>query len=68
MLSIVELYRITKTGATNQNAPRLISAFFCMLCQKNESNALTVLKKQKELADKEQREECVISRRAFRLV
>ena len=37
-----------------------------MLRQKKESNALTVLKKQKELANKEQREESVISGRAFR--
>ena len=38
-----------------------------MLRRKNESNSLTVLKETKELANKEQREESVISGRAFRL-
>jgi len=36
---------LPKTGATNYNTPRVISEYFCLLCQGNESNCNTLVKK-----------------------
>ena len=35
---------LPKTGATNQNAPRLISEYLCLLRQRNDLNSITIVK------------------------
>ena len=44
---------LPKTGATNQNAPRLISEYLCLLRQRIDSNSITIVKETRELRDKE---------------
>ena len=44
---------LPKTGATNQNAPHLISEYLCLLRQRNDSNTITIVKETRELRDKE---------------
>ena len=44
---------LPKTGATNQNAPRLISEYLWLLRQRNDSNSITIVKETRELRDKE---------------
>ena len=55
---------LPKTGATNQNAPRLISEYLCLLRQRNGSNSITKVKETRELREKKT---CVVLGRAFRL-
>jgi len=44
---------LPKTGATNQNAPCLISEYLCLLHQRNDSNNITIVKETRELRNKE---------------
>ena len=39
---------LPKTGATNQNAPRLISEYLCLLRQRNDLNSITIVKETRE--------------------
>ena len=45
--------RLPKTGATNQNAPCLISKYLCLLLQRNDSNNNPIVKETRELRDNE---------------
>ena len=51
--SLLSCTGLPKTGATNQNAPRLISEYLCLLRKRNDSNSITIVKETRELGDKE---------------
>ena len=49
---------LPKTGATNQNVPRFISEYLCLLRQRNDSNSIIIVSETKT---------CVVLGRAFHL-
>ena len=59
--------RLPKTGVTNQNAPRLISEYLCLLRQKNDLNYITIVKKLVSQWTKSETKTCVVLGRAFHL-